>query len=66
MTEPEPTYVRQTVATALLEDVGSGDLTAQLIPADRVARSSVITREDAVKEIERRFREFVEIFEGKK
>jgi len=48
MTEPEPTYVRQTVATALLEDVGSGDLTAQLIPADRVARSSVITREDAV------------------
>ena len=48
MTEPDPTYVRQTVATALLEDVGSGDLTAQLIPADRVARSSVITREDAV------------------
>jgi nicotinate-nucleotide pyrophosphorylase (carboxylating) len=48
MTEPDPTDVRQTVATALLEDVGSGDLTAQLIPADRVARASVITREDAV------------------
>jgi len=48
MNEPDPTYVEQTVATALLEDVGSGDLTAQLIPADRVARASVITREDAV------------------
>ena len=48
MNEPDPTYVRQTVATALLEDVGSGDLTAQLIPADRIARASVITREDAV------------------
>jgi nicotinate-nucleotide pyrophosphorylase (carboxylating) len=28
--------------------VGSGDLTAQLIPADRTARATVITREDAV------------------
>jgi nicotinate-nucleotide pyrophosphorylase (carboxylating) len=45
---PDPTYVQQTVTTALLEDVGSGDLTAQLIPADRIARASVITREDAV------------------
>jgi nicotinate-nucleotide pyrophosphorylase (carboxylating) len=41
-------YVSQTVATALREDVGSGDLTAQLIPADRTARATVITREDAV------------------
>jgi nicotinate-nucleotide pyrophosphorylase (carboxylating) len=40
--------VEQTVATALREDVGSGDLTAQLIPADRTARATVITREDAV------------------
>ncbi|HEV8330247.1 MAG TPA: carboxylating nicotinate-nucleotide diphosphorylase [Steroidobacteraceae bacterium] len=48
MNEPDPTYVKQTVATALLEDVGSGDLTAQLISADRVARASVITREEAV------------------
>jgi nicotinate-nucleotide pyrophosphorylase (carboxylating) len=48
MKEPDPAYVKQTVVTALLEDVGSGDLTAQLIPADRVARASVITREDAV------------------
>jgi nicotinate-nucleotide pyrophosphorylase (carboxylating) len=48
MNGPDPTYVSQTVATALLEDVGSGDLTAQLIPADRTACATVITREDAV------------------
>jgi nicotinate-nucleotide pyrophosphorylase (carboxylating) len=47
-TYPDPLYVEQTVATALREDVGSGDLTAQLIPADRTARATVITREDAV------------------
>ena len=48
MNGPDPTYVSETVATALREDVGSGDLTAQLIPADRTARATVITREDAV------------------
>jgi nicotinate-nucleotide pyrophosphorylase (carboxylating) len=48
MNGPDPTYVSQTVTTALQEDVGSGDLTAQLIPADRAARATVITREDAV------------------
>jgi nicotinate-nucleotide pyrophosphorylase (carboxylating) len=48
MNRPDPTYVSQTVATALQEDVGSGDLTAQLIPADRAGRAAVITREDAV------------------
>lgn len=48
MDGPEPSYVSSAVATALQEDIGSGDLTAQLIPADRIARASVITREDAV------------------
>jgi nicotinate-nucleotide pyrophosphorylase (carboxylating) len=48
MNEPDPTYVARTVSTALQEDVGSGDLTAQLIPADRTARATVITREEAV------------------
>lgn len=48
MPRPDPAYVTQTVARALAEDVGSGDLTAQLIPAERVSRASVITREDAV------------------
>lgn len=47
-TYPDPLYVAQTVTTALQEDVGPGDLTARLIPADRTARAAVITREDAV------------------
>ncbi|MET1081076.1 MAG: carboxylating nicotinate-nucleotide diphosphorylase [Pseudomonas sp.] len=36
------------VRRALSEDLGSGDLTAQLIPADRLAHARVITREAAV------------------
>jgi nicotinate-nucleotide pyrophosphorylase (carboxylating) len=36
------------VTLALREDVGSGDLTASLIPADRVARATVVCRETAV------------------
>lgn len=44
---PSSEYIARTVRTALEEDVGSGDLTAQLIPADRVSKATVITREDA-------------------
>jgi len=40
--------IRADVARALDEDVGSGDLTAQLIPASQTARARVITREPAV------------------
>ncbi|ASL25704.1 carboxylating nicotinate-nucleotide diphosphorylase [Azotobacter chroococcum] len=36
------------VRRALAEDIGSGDLTAQLIPEERLARARVITREAAV------------------
>jgi nicotinate-nucleotide pyrophosphorylase (carboxylating) len=36
------------VAAALAEDVGSGDLTAALIPADRVGRATLITREPTI------------------
>ncbi|MBD1551002.1 carboxylating nicotinate-nucleotide diphosphorylase [Pseudomonas typographi] len=36
------------VRRALLEDVGSGDITAQLIPAERLATATVITREACV------------------
>ena len=36
------------VKLALVEDVGTGDLTAQLIPAATTARATVISREDAV------------------
>ena len=48
MQAPDPAYVSAGVAAALAEDVGTGDLTARLIPADRVSRATVITREDAV------------------
>jgi nicotinate-nucleotide pyrophosphorylase (carboxylating) len=44
---PPPDLVDQ-VARALAEDVGSGDLTAALVPADRQGRATVITREAAV------------------
>ncbi|HEX2493893.1 MAG TPA: carboxylating nicotinate-nucleotide diphosphorylase [Steroidobacter sp.] len=47
MLTPDLDYVRQSVSGALLEDVGAGDLTAQLVP-DRPAAARVITREDAV------------------
>ena len=36
------------VRAALEEDLGAGDLTARLIPADALARARVLTREDAV------------------
>ncbi|GHD53084.1 nicotinate-nucleotide pyrophosphorylase [carboxylating] [Marinobacter persicus] len=37
----------ETVAQSLREDIGDGDITAQLIPAGAVARGRVITRENA-------------------
>ncbi|MES2637681.1 MAG: carboxylating nicotinate-nucleotide diphosphorylase [Pseudomonadota bacterium] len=40
--------VEQDVKHAIAEDVGSGDLTASLIPADKQAQATIITREDAV------------------
>nr|WP_305127296.1 carboxylating nicotinate-nucleotide diphosphorylase [Stutzerimonas zhaodongensis] len=40
--------IENNVRKALAEDVGSGDITAQLIPAERLAHAAVITREDAV------------------
>lgn len=40
------TDLERSVRIALDEDVGSGDITAQLIPAERSARARVITRED--------------------
>lgn len=39
---------RQDVARALAEDVGAGDLTAGLVPAERQARARIIARESAV------------------
>jgi nicotinate-nucleotide pyrophosphorylase (carboxylating) len=40
--------IEANVRRALVEDMGSGDITAQLIPAERLAQASVITREAAV------------------
>lgn len=40
--------VRVDVQRALAEDVGSGDLTAALVPADRLARARIVAREAAV------------------
>jgi len=43
-----PGDLAATVATALAEDIGSGDLTAALVPAERSGRARIITREAAV------------------
>ncbi len=40
--------IERNVAAALTEDVGSGDLTAQLVPAGEHRRATVIAREDAL------------------
>jgi len=40
--------IENTVRKALSEDIGTGDVTAQLIPAERLAHAAVITREAAV------------------
>jgi nicotinate-nucleotide pyrophosphorylase (carboxylating) len=45
---PVPADLAQQVARALAEDIGTGDLTAALIPADRLGRAAVITREPAI------------------
>lgn len=40
--------IEANVRRALLEDIGSGDITAQLIPAERLATATIITRDNAV------------------
>lgn len=40
--------IEANVRNALREDIGSGDITAQLIPEERLAHATVITREHAV------------------
>ena len=48
MALPPPADVGATVARALAEDVGSGDLTAALVPVAQRAHATVVTREDGV------------------
>lgn len=45
---PPAEEIERNVNAALTEDIGPGDLTASLIPADRIGRATVISREDAV------------------
>lgn len=40
--------VLRNVTAALEEDVGSGDITAELLPSDRIAEATIITREAGV------------------
>lgn len=40
--------IERNVAAALAEDVGSGDLTAQLVDAGAIRRATIVSREDAV------------------
>ena len=42
------TDITKTVAFALAEDIGNGDITAQLIPSDEKSEARVITREDCI------------------
>jgi nicotinate-nucleotide pyrophosphorylase (carboxylating) len=48
LTDPGPIDVGGQVKAALAEDVGAGDVTAALVPADQEVRGKVITREQAV------------------
>lgn len=49
MIQPNPAAnLAEEVRLALLEDVGSGDITAQLIPAERSSHARVITRQEGV------------------
>jgi len=49
MPQPElPSDIASLVARALEEDIGPGDVTADLVPAARRAAAAVVSREDAV------------------
>ena len=41
-------HLKRIVAFAIEEDVGDGDITAQLIPAGQTAEATIITKQDAV------------------
>jgi nicotinate-nucleotide pyrophosphorylase (carboxylating) len=43
-----PQDLSRQVDAALAEDIGSGDVTAALVPADQQVRGAIVTREDAV------------------
>ena len=45
---PSPADIQRAVRLALDEDIGTGDLTAQLVPAEQQATAQVISRETAI------------------
>lgn len=45
---PAIEYIQSQVEAALVEDIGSGDITAALIPSSSIAQATVISREQAV------------------
>lgn len=46
--KPSPDKIRQQVQQALEEDIGTGDVTAALIPAEQHVQATVVCREEAV------------------
>jgi nicotinate-nucleotide pyrophosphorylase (carboxylating) len=48
LTDSGPIDVAAAVAAALAEDIGTGDVSAQLLPPTQTVRGRLITREDAV------------------
>lgn len=48
MNTPNPAEMAASVSIALAEDLGSGDVTADLIAPDTISRATVITREAAI------------------
>lgn len=40
--------IAKSVTAALAEDIGTGDITAQLIPVEQTAEANIITREDCI------------------
>lgn len=48
MSKADPDIVALDVARALAEDIGSGDVSAQLIPAGETAHARIISREPAI------------------
>src|SRR5438477_6752705 len=45
---PSQQQIQQLVDAALLEDIGEGDISADLIPADPICQAKIITREPAI------------------
>lgn len=40
--------IKEDVTRALAEDIGGGDLTADLLPAEKLGKATVISREPAI------------------